>query len=175
MEKAAHPNDDASDSTSRIIRFSRSLIYVIAGCLMVIGLSEARQILDLKSQLQAARDDAARLRESNALTSLHLETLESRDPAYAAAKITIAWDSYRRLGVVAAQNLPDRPAGQEYHLWVLDPTAFAPISAGLLNDSQPFTVTPVSTPRPGFAVTLEPAGGGKELTGPILFAVAPVP
>jgi anti-sigma-K factor RskA len=153
--------------------FTRWIPYTIAACLMILGISQAKQIMALKSQLLAARTDTTRLRESNALVGLRLATLEARDAAYAASEIIVAWDPYRHEGVVALQNLPTPPAGHDYQLWVLDPAAEAPLSAGLVTASRPFTAQPVSTPNPGFAISLEPSGGSPEPTGPILFAVAP--
>ena len=160
---------------SKIAPLAPWMPYTIAACLMILGISQAWQILGLKSQLLAARQDAARLRESNALIGLRLTELQAQDASYASSKIIVAWDSYQKRGVVAPQNLPASPAGHDYQLWVLDPAAEAPISAGLITGSRPFTVTPVSTPNPGFALSLEPSGGSPEPTGPILFAVAPGP
>jgi anti-sigma-K factor RskA len=162
-------------ATSKIVPFSRWVPYAIAACLMILGLSQARQIVGLKSQLLATREDAIRLRESNALIGLQLTTLEAKDAAYASSKIMVAWDPYRQRGVVALQNLPTPPTGHDYQLWVLDPGAEAPVNAGLITGSRSFAVKPVSTPSPGFAVSLEPSGGRPEPTGPILFAVAPGP
>jgi len=87
----------------------------------------------------------------------------------------VAWDPYQERGVVAMEDLPAAPAGYDYELWVLDPAAEAPLGAGLLAGPRSFTVKPVSTPSPGFAISLEPGGGSPEPTGPILFAVAPGP
>ena len=159
--------------------FFRWLPYGIAACLMILGIFQVRQMRDLKSQLLASRADATRLWESNALGGLRLTMLEikdaARDAAYASTQIIVAWDSYQHRGVVAVQNLSAPPAGHDYQLWVLDPTAQAPLSAGLLTGSRSFTVMPVTAPSPGFAISLEPSGGSPEPTGPILFAVAPGP
>ena len=171
MEKAV--------TTSAIMPLFRWLPHAIAACLMMLGISQALQILDLRSQLLAARADATRLRKSNAFMGLRLATLEARDAAkdasYASSQIIVAWDPYRNRGTVAMQNLPAPPAGHDYQLWVLDPEAEAPISAGLITGSRPFTVKPVSTQNPGFAISLEPSGGSPVPAGPILFAVAPGP
>jgi len=175
MEKTANRDDNARRTTSKIVPFSRCLSYVIAACLMILGISQALQILDLKSQLMAARMDAARLRESNALVGLRLATLEAKDVSYASSKIIAAWDPYQHRGIIAMENLPAPPAGHDYQLWVLDPAAEAPLSAGLITGSRPFMVKLVSTPSPGFAISLEPNGGSPMPTGPILFAVAPGP
>jgi len=175
MENAANPKDDARNASAKIIPFSHWFPCAIAVCLMMLGIAQAVQIRGLKSQLAASLSDASRLRESNALIGLRLATLEAKDASYATSKIMVAWDPYQHRGVVSMQGLPAPPAGHDYQLWVLDPGAEAPLSAGLITDSRPFAVSPVSTPSPGFAISLEPSGGSPELTGPILFAVAPGP
>lgn len=191
MEKAFHsaanPTDDAPSvenvaqgnrSVSSMLDgriFSRWIPYAIAACLMILGIIQVRQIMALQSQLLAVRADATRLRESNALVGLYLTTLEAKDTAFASTQILVAWDPYQHRGVISLQNLPTTPAGHGYQLWVLDPEAETPISAGLITGSRTFTVKPLSTPSPGFAITLEPSGGSPEPTSPILFAVAPGP
>jgi len=179
MEKADHPSIDAPGTRAGIISFSPWVPTAIAACLMLLGIFQVRQIIDLKSQLQISRTDAARLRESNALTDLRLATLAARDAvkdaSYASSQIVVAWDPYQHQGVVAMQNLPAPAAGHDYQLWVLDPGAETPLSAGLLTASRPFAVKPIGTQNPGFAISLEPSGGSPVPTGPILFAVAPGP
>jgi anti-sigma-K factor RskA len=73
------------------------------------------------------------------------------------------------------QDLLAAPAGHDYQLWVLDPNALGPISAGLITGARSFDAQQITTDNPGFAISLEPAGGSPEPTGPILFAVAPGP
>ncbi len=163
----------AAATKSRVRSFSSFIPYAIAACLMALGIYETTQIKGLKTELAASRADAAHLRESNALVGLRLQTLAAKDGAYAASQIIVAWDSYQHRGVVALENLPAPGAGHDYQLWVLDPGAEAPLNAGVVSSSRSFAVRPVSTPHPGFAVSLEPSGGQPEPTGPILFAVAP--
>jgi anti-sigma-K factor RskA len=163
----------AQRTTAKIIAFPQWIPYAIAACLMILGISQVQQITALKSQLASVREDANKLRDSNALTGLRLATLEAKDASYASSKILVAWDPYRHQGVVTLNDLPAAPAGHDYQLWVLDPAAEAPISAGLVKDSRSFSIKPVSTSNPGFAISLEPTGGSPEPTGPILFAVAP--
>jgi anti-sigma-K factor RskA len=160
---------------SKIIPFHQWVPYAIAACLMALGISQSLQIKGLKSELMATSTDADHLRDSNALIGLRLATLEAKDASYNGSKILVAWDPYQHRGVVSMQSLPAPPAGHDYQLWVLDPGAPAPISAGLITDSRSFAVKPVSTAAPGFAISLEPSGGQPEPTGPILFAVAPGP
>jgi anti-sigma-K factor RskA len=167
-------------ASSKLIPFSQFIPYAIAACLMFLGIAQAVQISHLKAGLHglqtafvAENQRATRLQQSNDLLGLRLATLEAKDPAYAASKIMVAWDPYQHRGIVAMQDLPPPPPGHDYQLWVLDPHAPAPISAGLIASSRPFTVQPVGTDNPGFAISLEPAGGRPSPTGPILFAVAP--
>jgi anti-sigma-K factor RskA len=171
----ANPGHEAVTGAAAGRGFSRWIAYAVATGLMLTVLFLLQEIASLKTQLAAARADADRLRASEALAGLRLTTLEAKEPAYAAAQIIIAWDPYRCRGMAAVQNLPAPPAGQDYQLWVLDPNASMPIGAGLLNTGKPFTIKPISTAYPGFAVTLEPIAGSPILTGPILFAVAPGP
>jgi anti-sigma-K factor RskA len=160
---------------SKVVPFSQWMSYAIAACLMALGILQNQQITGLKSRLAATQADADRLGKSNALIGMKLTELESKDAAYNASKIIVAWDPYQHRGLVSMQALPPPPAGHDYQLWVLDPGAPAPISAGLLTDSRSFSTKPVTSATPGFAVSLEPAGGVPEPTGPILFAIAPGP
>jgi anti-sigma-K factor RskA len=181
----------ARAAASNLIPFTQWIAYAIAACLMILGISqamqiaglearirslqagEAAQIQNLQAELVTKNDEAGRLQETNELMRLRLETLKAQDATYAASQIEVAWDPSVDRGVVAMQNLPNPPPGHDYQLWVLDPKAQAPISAGLITASRSFTVQPVSTSNPGFAVSLEPTGGRPAPTGPIIFAVAP--
>jgi anti-sigma-K factor RskA len=170
----------AQSSSSKIVPFHNWLPFAVAACLMALAISQSTQIGALKKQLTTASSDIKRLSASNAYLGLQLQMLDAKDPAatdptYAASKIMVAWDPNEHRGVVALQNLPNPPAGHDYQLWVLDPSALAPVSAGIVTASRAFAVQPIHSGSPGFAVSLEPAGGRPEPTGPILFAVAPGP
>lgn len=168
------PSEDLDRGYKRMMTtLVRLAVCVLAAGLMILGLVQARQIIALKSQLVAARADASKLEASNALVGLRLTTLEAKDAAYASSQVLVAWDPYQHRGVVAIQHLPAPPTGDDYQLWVLDPGAEAPLNAGIITVSRPFTVKPVSMSNPGFAISLEPSGGRPEPTGAILFAVAP--
>jgi anti-sigma-K factor RskA len=161
---------------AKIIHFTPWMSYVIAACLMAIGIYQIQLILTLKKQLASAQSEMVTLKQSNALVGLRLVTLEAKDAAYGSARIIVAWDPNLHRGVISLQNLPAPPAGHDYQLWVLDPTAEIPISAGMIAADTPsrgFTVQPINVLGPGFAISLEPGGEQSTPTGPILFAVAP--
>ena len=160
----------------KIVAFSSWIPYAIAACLMALGIYQAWQIAALKSQLLAANTAVTRLNESNSLMGLQLAELEAKDVSYVSARVMVAWDPYLHHGVVSIQNLPSPPSGHDYQLWVLDPAASAPLSAGLIHSqtgAHTFASQPVKTTSPGFAISLEPSGGSMTPTGTILFAVAP--
>jgi hypothetical protein len=154
--------------------------YLVAAGLLALSLGQTVEIKRLRQerlrtqeQLLKARGEITALQKSDALISLHLSTLEARDPAYAACRVFVAWDASSHRGSIALENMPLTPAAHDYQLWVLDPNAPGPLNAGVVKTARPFEAGPVSVPRPGFALSLEPAGGSPAPTGPILFAVAP--
>jgi anti-sigma-K factor RskA len=166
--------------TAQIIPFPALVPYAIAACLMILAIGQTVQLGRLKAQVRTLQTseattagEADRLRQSNSLAGLRLAELTAKDPAYGAAKVIVAWDPYQHRGVVTVDGMPAPPAGHDYQLWILDPAAPGPLSAGLLNASRAFAVQAVQAPSPGFAVSLEPAGGSPAPSGPILFAVAP--
>jgi anti-sigma-K factor RskA len=78
-----------------------------------------------------------------------------------------------KAGVVlySAADLPALPKDKSYQMWLV-PANGAPISAGLLGPGgqalgNMWTAeVPANTPAKAFAVTIEPAGGGAQPTGP---------
>lgn len=165
----------AQTSEFRSVIYTRWLPYLIAASLMAVSIGLGVQVGTLKKQLATATNDANHLRRSNALLGLKLAWLDAKDPAYASSRIVVAWDPYEHHGVISVEALPPAPAGHDYQLWVLDPNALAPISAGVITESRPIHIDAITTDNPGFAVSLEPTGGSASLGGSILFAIAPGP
>jgi Anti-sigma-K factor rskA/Putative zinc-finger len=83
----------------------------------------------------------------------------------------VKFNSKAGLVLYQASNLPDLPAGKSYQMWLV-PTNGAPISAGLLGQGgQAFgnlwmAAVPANVEAKAFAVTVEPAGGTDQPTGP---------
>jgi anti-sigma-K factor RskA len=169
---------------NQLIPSSSRALYAFVACLLLFSVYQVWQTHTLNRELAAAREtlrawqwQVSEEAERKALADTRVMPLEAKDPAYGSARLIVTWNSRLYQGVVTMQNLPAVPAGYNYQLWVLDPHEPVPVSAGLLtaaNGSQNFTVHPVGTENPGFAVSLEPAGGSPAPTGPILFAVAPI-
>jgi anti-sigma-K factor RskA len=171
-----------------VIRFPAWFPYAIAAGFMLLGLLDTWWIHSLLADLSAARGSLLSRQwevtdesERQGLADIRVLPLDThdpatRDPAFAAAKVAVAWNPRLHQGIVTVRDVPPPPAGHDYQLWVLDPGVLAPVSAGLLASgagSENFTVAAPTTDKVGFAVSLEPAGGRPEPTGPILFAVAP--
>jgi anti-sigma-K factor RskA len=167
----------------KLIYFPQWVPYAVAACLMALAIVQASRVARLKTDLVVMKDSLREVQaqktedaERKDLMELCLARLQAKDAAYASASVMVAWNRHLNEGVVEVDNLPAPPPGHDYQLWVLDPRASAPINGGLIQSAGParhFTVPPVSTSGPGFAVSLEPSGGVNLPTGPILFAVAP--
>jgi hypothetical protein len=163
----------------RLLHFPRlpmTMTYALAACLMGIALFQAALILLLDSRLDSASTQPAA--HANPFAGMQLVDLAPQGD-HGAAKIMVAWNSKSGTGMVSMSDMPPPPPGNDYQLWVLDPSKPAPVSAGVVPrgaSTQHFIAGEVHMPRPGFAVSLEPAGGRSEPTsGAILFAVAPSP
>jgi anti-sigma-K factor RskA len=173
----------AHRSSSKIIAFPPWIPYALAACLMGLIVYQTSRIVHqenrivvLKEQVQNLTAREVALTQQNDLANLRLASLEAKDAAYSSAKVMVAWDPKMHHGMISMQDMPAPPAGHSYQLWVLDPSEQAPLDAGVLHavsGSESFAVHPISTNGPGFAISLEPAGGRPAPTGAILFAVAP--
>jgi anti-sigma-K factor RskA len=162
--------------SEKMITFPIWVPYALAVCLCALVLAQGSLIFKLQKKVHAAQAETAMWRDHDNMVELKLASLEAKDAAYANAKVMVAWDPKMHHGYISMENMPAPPPGHAYQLWVLDPNAPAPISAGLLGlkpGGQGFAVQPMDTQGPGFAISLEPSGGRPEPTGAILFAVAP--
>ena len=161
----------------RLLHFPRmpmTMTYALAACLMGVALFQAALILMLDSRLDSFTANANA--HPNPFSGVELVDLAPQGD-HGDAKIMVAWNAKTRCGMVSMSDMPPAPPGNDYQLWVLDPSKAAPVSAGVVPrgvTSKHFIAGEVDMPRPGFAVSLEPAGGRDEPTsGQILFAVAP--
>jgi len=173
LSRAARPR-----TASRGFQFPRFALvpYALAACLMGIALFQATLILLLDNQLDATR---ASVPHRDPFSEMQLVNLAPQGD-HGDAQVMVAWNSKTCCGMLSMANMPDAPTGSDYQLWVLDPSKPAPVNAGVIPRgarSQHFIAGEVHMPgRPGFAISMEPAGGRNEPTpGAILFAVAPSP
>lgn len=171
------PQQPAARQEIKIVPFTRwALPYAIAACLMGLVIVQFVLLGRLQQRLGEQNGALAQLRADDSMLQLRLADMKAMNNDFINAKVMVAWDPMTHHGMITMQNLPAPPAGHDYQLWVLDPSAKAPMSAGLLTRAaraQDFAVHPVRAMDPGFAISLEPAGGRSSPTpGAILFAVA---
>ena len=151
----------------------------------------ARDQNELKRRLGASETDADRLkREKEALEdALRLYAANSDRfnnarvallrPTAAGSPQTLGaavWLPNDQRGLVVLENLPAIPASQNYQLWLVDPSAPAPVSAGVFTSEASGPARHVFT-TPGnlrtserFAVSIEPKGGVPRPTGKFVLA-----
>ena len=84
---------------------------------------------------------------------------------------TVKFNAKAGMVLYEAANLPALPAGKSYQMWLV-PTSGTPISAGLLGPgghawgNMWMAEVPANVEPKAFAVTIEPAGGMDQPTGP---------
>ncbi len=178
MPVPAAPARLARPRKARFFRFPSFTLmpYAVAACLMALALSQAGIILWLDHVLDAMRQPAP---HHDPFTGVQLVDLAPQGD-HGDAKVMVAWNGKTCCGMLSMSNMPEPPPGRDYQLWVLDRSKPAPMSAGVIPrgvSSQHFIAGNITAPgRPGFAVSMEPAGGRSEPTpDAILFAVAPSP
>jgi anti-sigma-K factor RskA len=162
---------------AKIIPFwTWAMPYAIAACLMALVLVQMAVIGRLRHSLNQEEYAVAKLQADDSMLQLRIADLKAMNANFINAKVMVAWDPVRHRGVITMANLPAPPPGHDYQLWVLDPTAQAPLSAGMLTSgaqAQGFAARRVNSMDPGFAISMEPTGGRTQPTpGQILFAVA---
>ncbi len=137
----------------------------------------AAQVTALQAQTARVADLESTIRElqeRSELAEMKVATLTSQiDASYLAS---IVWDKDAQKGVLHVRRLPETDTGKEYQLWVIDPTAAAPVSAGVFR-VQPdgsatidFAPTQPVSQATTFAVSVENTGGSPAPAGPIILA-----
>ena len=131
---------------------------------------------DAAAQVTRARDAASKAQVTSdvlAASDLVRFNLVGSDPAVRTLA-QLLWSRSRGM-VFSAARMPQPPQGAIYQIWLL--TAAAPISLGTIAPDASGRVTlatdtPPDAPRPivGVRVTLEPAPGRAEPSGPIVLA-----
>lgn len=161
---------------ARAVIFLPLLPSAIAVCFMVIAFRQQAHIRHLRELLGSVKSEESSLSRRNPLTGFRLFSLQSEGTAYLAAKVAVAWNPQTSQGFISTEDLPEPPAGYEYHLWVLDPKGTAPVSAGRLDPgtvSREFSTGALATDVPGFALSVDPAGNPTTPGGPLIFTVSP--
>jgi anti-sigma-K factor RskA len=133
-----------------------------------------RELADLRDKNSALQKELEKLRVKDALSQIRIAILQARVASYVHAVATVVWNPETQSGVIQIDNFPTLKPGKDYQLWIIDPKAAQPISAGLVHVSGPGTlkigfrpVRPVETAAK-FAVSIENAGGSPVPRGEIV-------
>ena len=152
----------------------------------------AREQTDLKRRLGVSEADAVHLKREkealeDALKGLYVANSDRLNnarvallrPTAAGSPQTLGatvWLPNDQRGLVVLENLPALPASQNYQLWLVDPSAPAPVSAAVFTSEAAGAVRHLFT-TPGnlrtserFAVSIEPKGGAPRPTGKFVLA-----
>jgi anti-sigma-K factor RskA len=132
------------------------------------------RIAGLSSQVEALRLESEEFRTRDALAQVRIATLSAQVAAFAKGSAVIVWDPVKQRGIVRLANLPRPESGKDYQLWVIDPKYPQPVSGGVVPMDQngsarvSFTTDHPIEKADKFAISVEPAGGVPNATGPIV-------
>lgn len=127
---------------------------------------------EMRAELQTQQDAVAKdHRVADLLTSPQTQRVVLKQPTDAAHPEGRVYYQQKQGLLFYAANLPAASADHVYQLWLV-PTEGAPISAGIFQTnaqgeaSVVLPTLPAGVTAKAFAVTLEPAGGVPQPTGP---------
>ena len=129
----------------------------------------ARAMDQIESRDVELQGRLASVRTLEALPQIRLVLLTSETNDAPKATGAIAWDMGAHRGAILTANLPPPPADRDYQLWITQPGDGPPVSAGVINISNPrFEFQPAKPidSADQFTVTMEPKGGSPLPRGP---------
>jgi anti-sigma-K factor RskA len=147
----------------------------LAAITVFLWIGNNRMRMELEALREATRQEQVEIQRSRALMAL-LSAPDRVDVALApgaeapGAQARVLYSASQGL-VFSAENLPAAPEGKTYQLWLV-PTNGNPISAGVFHPNAAgkasilLPLLPAGVAAKAFAVTVEPAGGVPQPTGP---------
>jgi Anti-sigma-K factor rskA, C-terminal/Putative zinc-finger len=151
----------------------------VAAALALVSLGLWRENQRLVGEVRQARLEAVRLQQERVRVERLVDVLAA--PETITVKLTGTADAAQGSGVVKynqrsgmviyTAELPTLPADKVYQMWLV-PTSGTPISAGIFSQAEPGKAqvwsarVPANSEPKAFAVTIEPAGGAPQPTGP---------
>ncbi len=153
----------------------------LAAVIWIKEVRDSRQIADLQSQLAVAQSRSIQIARAAEDTDNLLGMPGTMRVALAqqagapSGRAGVLYNAQMGMVMFAAQVAP-APAGKSYQLWIV-PATGAPVSLGVFSAADPTVAMSAHVP-PGmvakaFAVTLEPAGGMPQPTGPKVLVGVP--
>lgn len=130
-------------------------------------------------ELQRQQSDVLRQLQNNQAALAMLSYPETQALAIEAEHVsgTVLLDTERNSAALVMWNLSELPSQQSYQIWLIEPDGHR-VSAGLFRAESdlPYTTQPIFSSQDisnfvGIGVTIEPAGGSDQPTGPRVFKV----
>lgn len=177
-EESAKETQEAKRALSRRPGWWSWVLVPVAGALLLATLVEWRENQRLHAELEDTNRQVMEMAIQRQHTEMVLEVLSAPDtlsvkmggtPETEMATGMVRYNA--RKGVVLyTAALPQLPAGKTYQMWLV-PAVGAPINAGVFAPTEQKQrwwtgIVPVNTEVKAFAVTVEPAGGVPQPTGP---------
>jgi anti-sigma-K factor RskA len=139
-------------------------------------IASVKQELDqLRGNLESQRQQIAAIEAENSLSQMRVVTLDPQAAPLGNAKAVVIWNAKQQQGMIKGDHFSGAGNGKDYQLWVIDPSAPAPVSAGVITVSGDGTfvttfkpVHPVNSAAK-FAISVEATGGSVTPRGPIVF------
>ncbi|HEV3252906.1 MAG TPA: anti-sigma factor [Candidatus Acidoferrales bacterium] len=173
---ASRLSQEASSASGRWWAFGwATAAAALAAITIFLWIGNNRMRMELEALREATRQEQIEIERSRALVAL-LSAPDRVDVSLApsaeapGAQARVLYSASEGL-VFSAENLPAAPEGKTYQLWLV-PTSGNPISAGVFHPNAAGKVSILLPPLPpgvaakAFAVTVEPAGGVPQPTGP---------
>jgi anti-sigma-K factor RskA len=111
-----------------------------------------------------------------ASTIAQLKTTSPQVNAWSHSAVSVVWDKNRQEGILVLSQMPTAETGKIYQLWVIDPAAKAPVSAGTFEVRDDGTARILFRPShpisqaAQFAVSLESGREKTQPEGPVILA-----
>lgn len=169
------PSAQGSERQPFTFSFSRLALGTAFILLLVMNLFSLMQLREIRSQQAGFLHQL----QNNQLALAMLSYPATQTLAIRGENVsgTLLLDRERNAAALIAWNLAPLSADQTYQVWLIEPDEDR-VSAGLFRpqESIPYTTQPVYTERSllefiGIGVTVEPAGGSEQPTGPRVFRV----
>ncbi|NJK91490.1 MAG: anti-sigma factor [Blastochloris sp.] len=145
------------------------------------NLAQRKTITELREKTETLNANIAQLESRNLVQAGTIAQLRATSPQagpWTPSTVSVLWDKTRQEGLLVLSQMPAAEPGKIYQLWVIDPEAGGPISAGTFevqaDGSARILFRPSQRIRQAaqFAVSLEEGGAKEQPQGPVILAGA---
>lgn len=157
------------DEKDKVVAFpSRTPIWIpwaVAASLAVAATYLAVDRVNLKNEIGV-------LEKRVEFSQIRVATLTSLLKDAPGSVAAVAWDAHNQKGLLDVRNLPPLEEGQDYELWIVDPSYKQPVSAGILRVRDGVARAEFRPSQPvasadKFAISVEKKGGTPPNSGPL--------